>query len=188
MSSHSDNPNDELSEFVATYEGLVDRFGHDENARAFLNEVVAQLMATLQRKGRDLSSPSATRYFLWLLSVKGFGARGFAWRDVDRPRRQCDRRPVTNLPLDAFDLECDTRFSHDPRPRLTNAILLAQAVEDLEDHERGLLMSRVVEGHTLQEIADTAAITPQGVKKRLDRVYARVRENLSQAAAQGRPA
>ena len=61
--------------------------------------------------------------------------------------------------------------------------MLAQAIEDLEDHERRLLVSRVVAGRTLQPIADTAAITPQGVTKRLDRVHACVGEDLSQAAA-----
>lgn len=59
----------------------------------------------------------------------------------------------------------------------------AQAVEDFEDYQRRSLVRRVVEGRTLQAIADTADITAQGVEKPLDRVYAGVGQDLSQAAA-----
>lgn len=62
-------------------------------------------------------------------------------------------------------------------------LLPAQAVEDFEDYQRRSLVRRVVEGRTLQAIADTAAITAQGVEKPLDRVYAGVGQDLSQAAA-----
>ncbi len=169
----------EFKEFIQVYEELSDRYRHHENARAFLNEVAAELLATLSRKDAPPSESDPRRYFLWLLGAKGFYSKRYLWFDVDRPRHQCNRKPVEDMSLDELDAATDPRLAVDPRERLTNSIFADQALEVLEDDEQELLRQRLVDGHTLQEIADRERITPQGVKKRLDKTYARLREEVA---------
>ena len=168
-----------LDDFLAIYQELHERYDRHENARALLNDVAAELLTTLQRKGEAGAEADPRKYFLWLLGVKGFYTRRFLWRDVDRPRHQCNYQPVKDLPLDDFDHAADTRFSVDPRNKVTAGILLTQAMEQLTEKECKLLELRLIAGHTLQEIATQDNVTPQAIKKRLDRIYARMRDRLS---------
>jgi len=171
----------ELDDFVASYEELHEKFRDHENARAFLNEVAAELLSALERNERSLPYVQLRKYFLWLLGKKGFNARRFAWHDVDLPQHQCGHKTVINVSLNEFDCSADTRFAFDPRQEIMNSILVTQAVDELDEDDRQLLMARAVEGHTLREIASELGITPQGVKKRLDRVYSRIRRQLAEA-------
>ncbi|NIA13214.1 MAG: hypothetical protein GWP08_03975 [Nitrospiraceae bacterium] len=168
-----------LDDFLAIYQELHKRYDRHENARALLNDVAAELLSTLQRKGEAGADADPRKYFLWLLGVKGFYTRRFLWRDVDRPLHQCNYQPVKDLPLDEFDHAADARFSVDPRNKVTAGILVAQAMEQLTEKECDLLEQRLIAGYTLQEIATEDNVTPQAIKKRLDRIYALMRERLS---------
>lgn len=202
-----------MDEFLAVYTALTERFKHDENACALFNEVAVELLLSLRRRrdaasgieldgmaadrvldeqpaligtagdGLNVDGPRVRRYYLWLLGRKGFQFRHGYWRDVDRSQRQCARQRVVHLPLEDYDLAAGPGFSHDPRGTITYDILLDQALGILAPREQALFIGRVIEGQTLQELADRLRITPQGVKKRLDRIYTRVRAHLAKDAA-----
>jgi len=167
-----------FDDFISTYEELHARFRHHDNARAFLNEVATEVLTSLGRKGRAGTDTHPRKYFLWLLARKGFNAKCYYWRDVDLPRHQCDYKTVVNVPLEGFNVASDARFGYDPREEIMNGIEFEQVMESLDTEDQRLFELRIVQGLTLREIAEQEAITPQGVKKRLDKVFGKVRKRL----------
>ncbi|MCL5271111.1 MAG: hypothetical protein M1457_11325 [bacterium] len=140
----------ELDDFLPAYTDLAERFSHDENVRALLNEVALELLAALARNGNEPGRRQTRRYYLWLLACKGFTFRGAYWRDVDLGQHQCGGKRVICLPLDDFVPHAEEDFSFDPRGPIIHGILLRQAFGILNEHEQDLLTSRIIEGQTLQ--------------------------------------
>jgi RNA polymerase sigma factor (sigma-70 family) len=167
------------STFIDTYNELIARFAHDENARALFNDTAAELLGSFRRKGKSLATEEARAYFVWLLGRKGFNFRDGFWRDVDLPRRQMRHQPAVHLPIDEVNPACDESLSHDPAERAVDGLHLESILSRLDEDQRRLLMRRYVEGHTLRELGAMTNLTPQGVKKRLDKLVATLRLSMA---------
>jgi DNA-directed RNA polymerase specialized sigma24 family protein len=171
----------DLNSFVDTYQELMKQYANDECARAFLNSVAIELLDAMRRKKKPVPLCDAKRYFLWLLRVKRFFDPGHTRRDVDLPRRRLAYRDVVHVSLDDLDCSGEMNFVDNPHFVLEDDILFEQVLAPLHEDEYHLLCKRVVEGNTLAEIALTSNITPQGVKKRLDKIYSKIRQQLALA-------
>lgn len=170
-------------EFIATYSVLVARCEDDENSRALLNAVALETIRAFERQGRTADGPEARSYFLCLLKRKGFRFRGRFRRDVDVGRHQVGRQAIVKVPIDELVPGEDPRLVVDPREQLPAAVLADQLGELLSEDEWCLLYLRHVEAWTLQELADREGITPPGMKKRLDKLGARLRKVLEAEGA-----
>jgi len=167
--------------FVHTYEQLHSKFKNNENARALLNEVATQVLSAFHRKSHFETCEDAVRYFLWLLSKKGLNNGSSFTRDVDVPQHQSGYRRAVHLSLDDTAFEVEKRLMIDPRKGIVDELMFDQLISSLNEAEKELLVHRIKRGRTLEEIGEDLNLTPQGVKKRLDKIYSRLRHRFFRA-------
>lgn len=120
-------------------------------------EVFAQAWLS-RRRFRDQRSGSALP---WLLGIAANVLRNSARRD----RIQSAAREKLGLPLDLASEDGYERVEE----RLSPRRLLADAFENLPEHERRAVHLRVVEDLPYREIADRLAIRPAAARLRVSR-------------------
>jgi len=126
-------------------------------------DAVQSAWSTAWQKLGSLREPERLRP--WLMRV--------AVNEAKRQLERRNRRSRTEVHIDASRLP----GSVDPQTGIDALDLLA-AITRLEPEDRGLLAMRYVAGFDSNELAEAIGLSPSGTRTRLERLLARLRQEL----------
>ncbi len=163
------HPDESFAIFYRRHANGVLRFvaSQGADAEAAADVVSETFIAALRQRERYRPEHESAR--LWLL---GIAARRLG---DSRRRERRERRRTERAAQYLGVLSVDDRVSYEQLVQTTSAL---DALEDLPDSERRVVLARVIEGHGYDDIARSLGVSEGAARKRLSRGLDRLRHRL----------
>jgi RNA polymerase sigma-70 factor (ECF subfamily) len=175
----------ELLQLYRPYLMLLARLKADRQLQAKLDDsdLVQDTCLSAHRDFADFRGASEPEFTAWLREIMAHVAANWA-RDHRRQRRDVRRERQLHYLLDQSSLMLERALvDPDPSPsqsavRRERAVLLANALDELPDDYREVLVLRELEGKSLDEVAEAMGRTPNAAQKLWARALVQLRRRM----------